>query len=212
MSHSVQPDLGDIKNNKITLSVQQKEEVLKHHGKMSVAAIVHDIIQDVDITVFKEQKDDVPKFQKVVQDFIGRPSTKAKHLIHDWQTQDFSTSVVKEILDSVMSPGTDLPCSNTNEFMASKLFKTIFENINLLEHNFGEGGEKDIVFFESNTASQIVELAGRMSGHEIKKKKSAIQFSCDFTHIPGTKCAWNVWYRWFIDTGSGQHHLLFESP
>ena len=185
-NHSARPDLADLNNSEFTLSVQQKEEVLKHHDKMSVAAIVHDIIQDIDTTVSKEQKDNVPKFKKVVQDFISRPATKKKYLIHDWQTQDFSTSVVKEILDSVMSPGTDLPCSNTNEFMGSKLFQTIFENINLLEHNFCDNGEKDIVFFESNTIAQIFELARRMFEHEIGKKKSAIQFSGDSTHIPGT--------------------------
>ena len=59
-----------------------------------------------------------------------------------------------------MSPRTDLPCSNTNEFMASKLFKTILENINLLEHNFFDRGDKDIVFFESNTIRKVKDKMG----------------------------------------------------
>ena len=124
MNHSARPDLRDIKNNELTLSVEQKEEILKHHGKMSIAGIVHDIVQDDDITVFKEQKDNVRKFKKTCQDFISRPATKKKFLIHDWQAQHFSTSGVREILDSLMSPGTDFPCSNTNESMALKLYTT----------------------------------------------------------------------------------------
>ena len=141
---------------------------------------------DDDITVFKAQKDHVRKFTQIIQDFLVRSTTKKKFLMHDWHTQHSSTSDVMEILNSLMGPGTDIPWSENNEFMASKLFKTIFENINLLDHNCCDGGEKDMVFFESNTTAQIVELAGRMIEHEIGNKKSAIQFSCDFTQIPET--------------------------
>ena len=126
----------------------------------------------------------------------GQPYTHTNHQLPpkpNGNTTEFTLSVQQneQILsrignDTVSHITADMAQSSniaTNEFMSSNLFKTMTEQIKVLEHNFTSEGGKDVVFFESNKITEVVRLAGLMFEGE---DKGAIQFACDFTHIPGT--------------------------
>ena len=181
-NHNVQPP------NRITeyaLSVEQREEILKRWGPENMKHITHDMIQSDEITTFPAQNANPTKFKQVAQSWAGKKSTKNKYYTHDYQQQNFTTEETKQVLDTLLNSAVGQQWNDANEFMQSSLFKTMAEQIRVLEHNFSSEGGKDVIFFESNKIEEVVRLAGLMFPND-KDKKGAIQFSCDFTHIPGT--------------------------
>ena len=149
--------------------------------------ITHDMLQDDSITCFPAQVDNPEGFADVVGTWASSKWTKEKYLKHDWQQQKFTTTEVNEIFHALKEDvnDADIP-HDKNDFMSSNLFKTMLEQVNMLEHNFNEGGGKDIVFFERQDIKEVIKMAGLMYQHEEGDKKGAIQFNCDFTHIPKT--------------------------
>ena len=166
-----------------TLSVQQREQILSRIGNETVSHICADMAQSSNIATTEAQSTNTHKFIKTAQVWANRKSTKDKNFMHDYKHKTFTTRETNEILDELMKDAARQQWGGTNEFMSSNLFKTMTEQIKVLEHNFTSEGGKDVVFFESNKITEVVRLAGLMFEGE---DKGAIQFACDFTHIPGT--------------------------
>jgi len=166
-----------------SLSVEQKDEILSRMGSETVAHIVADMAQSTKIATTEAQSSNVDKFIKAAQTWASRSGTKDKYFMHDYDHKSFTTKQTNEILDELMQDAASQQWSSSNEFMSTSLFKTMTGYIKVIEHNFHSDGGKDVVFFESKKAAEVVRLAGLMFEGE---NKGAIQFSCDFTHIPGT--------------------------
>jgi len=168
------------KTTEYSLSVKQKEEILMRCGNETISNIVHDMVQSTKVPTTDAQSTDVHQFTLAAQGFARR---KGKYFMHEYNHKPFTTNQTSEILNELMQDAPKQKWSNLNEFMGTSLFKTMTERVKVLEHNFQSDGVKDVVFFESKQAAEVVRLAGLMFEGE---NKGAIQFSCDFTHIPGT--------------------------
>jgi len=168
------------KTTEYSLSVKQKEEILMRRGNETISNIVHDMVQSTKVPTTDAQSTDVHQFTLAAQGFARR---KGKYFMHEYNHQPFTINQTSEILNELMQDAPKQKWSSLNEFMSTSLFKTMTERVKVLEHNFQSDGVKDVVFFESKQAAEVVRLAGLMFEGE---NKGAIQFSCDFTHIPGT--------------------------
>ena len=83
-------------------------------------------------------------------------------------------------------PGTD------NYFVNSPLFIDMLSEISVLAHDFGDDGACDFILFTANDAKKKIDLAAKIYENEPGDKKGAVQFSCDFTHIPGGKWQFEI--------------------
>ena len=181
------------KNDKDTsCTVEQQIILLSRCRSDAIKDIAHDMIQSRDVTTFPQQEEDEVNFTKTCRNWVSNPSTIDKHFKHDYREEGFITSDTKAILDALKSQNTDEPDgtraqdASINDFMLSPLFKTMMEQVNVLDHNFKGGDGKDMVFFETRHIAEVVKLAGKMYPNEVGDKQGAIQISCDFTYIPGT--------------------------
>lgn len=167
----------------MSLSFEQKEFVLQRMGKQSCSAICYEMLADHSITKTTEQKKNSKELTAVISTWMSNPHTKEKYMQHEWRQEDFTNSEVNDILESLMESSTS---SRHTDFMDSSYYKSMKKHLNVIEHDYGEGGDKKLVVFETKDIAQRVELAGQMYDDEEGDKKNAVQINCDFAHIPGT--------------------------
>ena len=174
----------DGKSTPMSLSFEQKEFVLERMGKQSCSQICYDMLSDNSITKTAEQKKNSKALTSVISDWMSNPSTKEKYMKHEWRQEDFTNSEVNDILESLMeSPNTS---PGHADFMDSSYYQSMKKHLNVIQHDYGDGGDKKFVLFETKDIAQRVELAGLMFDDEEGDNKNAVQINCDFAHIPGT--------------------------
>ena len=74
-----------------------------------------------------------------------------------------------------------------NFFVNSPLFEDMLREIRVLAHDFRNGGYSKFIMFCAHNAEEKIELAAKIYEKETGKKRSTVQFSCDFIHLPGGK-------------------------
>jgi len=95
-----------------------------------------------------------------------------------------TTKELVEILETLKKSPGSIPNSD-NFFMDSPLFEKMLNTLKVVEHDFGGDGEGKFVLFSAKDAPEKIRLAAKIYEDEEGDNKSAVQFSCDFTHLPG---------------------------
>ena len=169
----------------MSLSFEQKVFVLERMGKQSCTQICYAMQADISITKTDEQMKNSKILSGVISDWMSNPFTKDKYMQHEWRKEDFNNAEVNDILKSLMESSNDTSFGRS-DFMDSSYYQSMKKYLNVIEHDYGEGGNKKFVLFEAKDIAKRVELAGQMYGDEEGDKKYAVQINTDFAHIPGT--------------------------
>ena len=148
--------------------------------------IAHAIDADPKIDCTQEQSTNLQKFGDSISNFLRCKSTKEKYLKHCWQKQQMKDTEMREVLGLLEDSPERIPVTD-NYFVNSPLFVDMLSEIQVLAHDFHKGGKKDFILFRAKDAERKIELASQIYENETGKDKCAVQFSCDFTHIPGGK-------------------------
>jgi hypothetical protein len=178
------------KPNNFSLTVAQKIKVLQLHGKMKPLMIASEMMNiNSGIVCTDEQRNDMTTFAKVISKWSSRPETRNRYLRHSWQHQVMTKKSLKKVLDSLKSGASNIqsPLPNDICFVDSDLYNMMMKKIEVLEHDFNDGGSSSFVLFRAKDAQQKISLCGQIYLNEEGAKQGAVQFNCDFTHLPGGK-------------------------
>ena len=90
------------------------------------------------------------------------------------------------ILNSLMTGGSQLSPKH-HYFAGTNSYKDMVEMIEVVQHDFHEGGESSFVLFVAKDAAQRINLAAQIFKEEDDEglERGAVQFHSDFTHLPG---------------------------
>ena len=103
---------------------------------------------------------------------------------YTWQKTPMTTNELVEALNAMKNDPNSATTSE-NFFMNSPLFSKMLATVKVIDHDFGGDGEGQFVLFQANDAAEKIRLAAKIYEDEEGDNKSAVQFSCDFTHLPG---------------------------
>lgn len=65
------------------------------------------------------------------------------------------------------------------------MFQKMLSTLKVIDHDFGSGGEGKFVLFVAKDAAKKISLTAKIYADEEGENRSAVQYSCDFTHLPG---------------------------
>jgi len=95
-----------------------------------------------------------------------------------------SQSQLLEILDILKNSPESIP-NTDNYFVNSPLFVDMLSELHVEAHNFDDSTGCNFILFTAKDAKKKIELAAKIYKDEPGDKKCAVQYSCDFTHLPG---------------------------
>ena len=92
------------KANSVSLTVAQKEHIIKNVGKGTRVDLYQGMRDDPNIDVSNSQINDVTKFKKAISQFLCNPSTKEKYFQHYWLRDTMTKEQVQEVLEALKTP------------------------------------------------------------------------------------------------------------
>ena len=164
---------SNINDDKNIINNNYDNNLINTHNKK----ICYDMLSDNSITKTAEQKKNSKALTSVISDWMSNPSTKEKYMKHEWRQEDFTNSEVNDILESLMESSNTSP--GHADFMDSSYYQSMKKHLNVIQHDYGDGGDKKFVLFETKDIAQRVELAGLMFDDEEGDNKNAVQINCD---------------------------------
>jgi len=193
---------SDKRKGPLSFTVKQKEFVLKEYGKAGAHNRV-DVanLMSQDGLLSTEQKQNMANVRRQITDLT---KNKEKHFKHQWHTEIMNQAQLVEALDKLIvpngiegfinesrNPSTTLQPPNQgsldskteNYFLDTDLYETLGNKMVVLDHDYGDGGNKSYITFMPKDALERAEKAAAMFSDEEGKYKNTVQFGCDFTPL-----------------------------
>ena len=172
----------------MSLTIAQKMKVLDLRGRLSPIQIAKQIDTDPTIHCTNEQSSNLKELARRITKWTGKKETKDKYFRLSWEHNVMNKDEQAAILNSLMKDGSQLS-PNNHYFAGTNSYKDMLETIEVIQHNFNEGEESSFVLFVAKDAAERINLAAHIFKEEddADPKRGAVQFHCDFTHLPGNK-------------------------
>ena len=183
-AHNKQPSGA----GEMALTIAQKMKVLDLRGKNTPIEIAKEIHLDPTIHCTNGQSSNLKEFARRITKWTSKKETKDKYFRLHWEHNVMNKDQQAAILNSLMKGGSQL--SPTHHYFAGTTsYKDMVETIEVVQHDFNEGEDSSFVLFVAKDATERINLASQIFKEEddVDSKQGAVQFHCDFTHLPGNK-------------------------